>query len=54
LSEVEVGNFGSLVFLGLAIGSFIAAFLFQKLSYKFLIIIGFIGNGMGHAMFGIS
>ena len=54
LTDVQVGNFGSLVFLGLGIGSFLCSLIIGKISYRHMIIFAFIGNAVGQLMFGIQ
>lgn len=53
ISDVQVGNFGSLVFLGLGIGSFLCSMIIGRISYRSLIVFAFIGNGLGLLLFAI-
>ena len=53
LTDVQVGNFGSLVFLGLGIGAFLCSMVIGKFSYRLLIIVAFIGNAFGLILFAV-
>lgn len=47
LPNATFGSLGSMVFLGLVMGSFIAPVVFSKLSYKTIITLSFVFNGLG-------
>lgn len=51
LLKVQVGNFGSLVFFGLGIGSLFVSMVIGRISYKLLIALSCIGNAFGLFMF---
>ena len=51
LLKVQVGNFGSLVFFGLGIGSLLVSMVIGRISYKMLIALSCIGNSFGLFMF---
>ena len=51
LLKVQVGNFGSLVFFGLGIGSLLVSLVIGRISYKMLIALSCIGNSFGLFMF---
>ena len=54
LNDVQVGNFGSLVFLGLGIGSFLLSTVLGKIPYRMMIILAFVGNAIGQLLFAIQ
>lgn len=54
LETYQMGNFGSLVFFGLAVGSVCATLLVSMFTWKQLLGISFWGNCMGLFLFGIS
>ena len=51
INETQLGFLGALVFAGLAIGALSASFIFGKISYKCILALGFIGNGVGLGLF---
>lgn len=51
LAEAQVGSFGSLVFLGLGVGSAFTSLIIGRISYKLLICLSLIGNAAGLTMF---
>lgn len=51
LSKVELGAIGSLVYIGLTLGSFVAGFCFQKYSAKRLLSIMIALTGVSVALF---
>ena len=51
LLKVEVGNFGSLVFFGLGIGSLLVSLVIGRISYKMLMAVSCLGNSFGLFMF---
>ena len=51
LKEVQVGSFGSLVFLGLGVGSALTSLIIGRISYKLLLSMSLIGNAVGLTMF---
>ena len=54
LTDVQVGNFGSLVFLGIGIGSLLCSMVIGKITYRKLITFAFVGNGVGLLLFAIQ
>lgn len=54
LDAIQVGNFGSLVFLGTGIGAFLVSFIISKVPYRVLLASSFIGNGTGILLFAFS
>ena len=54
INDTQLGFLGSLVFVGLAIGALSASFIFGKIRYKYLLALGFIGNGAGLYLFATS
>ena len=54
LDTLQLGNFGSLVFFGLAIGSVCATLIVSLFTWKQMLGITFLGNCMGLFLFGIS
>jgi fucose permease len=54
LNSQQLGFLGSLVFLGVTVGSIIATFILEKLSYKSIISISVFFNGCGLIMFASS
>ena len=51
INDTQLGFLGSLVFVGLAIGALSASYIFGKIQYKYLLALGFIGNGVGLLLF---
>ena len=51
INDTQLGGLGSLVFVGLAAGALSASFFFGKIQYKFILALGFIGNGIGLYLF---
>lgn len=51
MGNVELGSLGSLVFLGLVIGSGSATLILNFCSFKWLLAISFLGNGIGLVVF---
>lgn len=51
MKKVHVGNFGSLVFLGAGVGSWITAMFLGRIPYKLMLTGSFIGNAAGLFMF---
>lgn len=47
LPNATFGTLGSMVFLGLVGGSMVASFIFGKVSYKLILILSFLFNGVG-------
>ena len=47
ISNVELGTLGSLVFFGLIVGSLCAAFILSNFSYRTVLSLSFLGNGVG-------
>jgi predicted MFS family arabinose efflux permease len=54
LETIHMGNFGSLCFFGLAVGSVFSAFVVGKISWKVILQLSFIGNGFGLFLYAIS
>ena len=51
LQNDQMGIMGSLVFIGLLFGSFIASIVFNYISYKKVLAFSFFGNGLGLVLF---
>jgi predicted MFS family arabinose efflux permease len=49
-----MGNFGSLVFFGLAVGSVCATMIVNKFTWKQMLGISFLGNSLGLLLFSAS
>lgn len=47
LPNASIGTLGSMVFLGLVSGSLCASLVMGKLSYKIILTLAFLGNGIG-------
>ena len=47
LNNQQLGSLGSLVFFGLTIGSMIGTLFVGKLSYKAILALSYLGNGLG-------
>ena len=54
LPTFKMGHFGSLVFLGLASGSFFASMIVGKVHWKTLLMCAFVGNGIGLLLYSAS
>ena len=53
INNAELGELGSLVFLGLAVGALSASLVFGRVTYKTILSMSFIGNGVGLLFFSI-
>ena len=51
LSNVQFGSLGSLVFLGLVMGSVCATFMLNLFTFKTILMFSFLGNGIGLLLF---
>lgn len=54
LNSQQLGTLGSLVFFGLLVGSIFAAFIFNKASFKTIMLSSYIGNAAGLFVFAVS
>lgn len=51
LDKLHVGNLGSIVFLGMGLGSWLTSLIIGRISYKLLLQINFTGNACGLLLF---
>ena len=54
LNKSQLGLLGSILFMGLLVGSVIASFIMGKISYKALLAFSNLGNGVALIMFSVS
>mgnify|MGYP002633757354 CR=1 FL=1 len=54
LNETELGTLLSLVFLGLFLGSITAVGLFSRMKFKHILVMSYLGNAIGLALFAFS
>jgi predicted MFS family arabinose efflux permease len=54
INETELGTLLSLVFLGLFIGSIVAVGLFSRFKFKTILVLSYLGNAIGLAIFAFS
>lgn len=54
LNQAQLGWLGSLVFLGILGGSIASTVLFTRVSYKTLLFVSFVGNGIGLIVFPLA
>ena len=50
-NATQMGRLGSLVFMGIIIGSLCAVFFMDKIPMKIVLSISFVGNGVGMILF---
>jgi len=54
INETELGTLLSLVFLGLFLGSIVAVGLFSRFRFKNILVVSYLGNAIGLAIFAFS